>query len=289
MSNPHLPPEILDYIVDNVDLLHDTKHALMNCCLVSKSWIPRTRKHLFAHVSFFSLEDLKSWKRVFPDPSTSPACYTQTLLVGCSNVVVAADAEAGGWITGFSRIVDLELGVGIGWSDHTPTSPLTPFYGCSPAIRSLRVSLPTLPSSQILDLIVSFPLLEDLNVIAPYDPTKDGDGSDRLPTIVRPSGSPPFTGSLVLLGVGIKHIIRRLLSLPGGLHFKKFTWAHMGDPLLVTALVEACSHTLESLEITRITFGTPIQYSTSLSASITQSCSQSTLRSISRKRQNSKM
>ena len=254
MSNPRLPPEILDYIVD---LLHDTKHALVNCCLVSKSWIPRTRKHLFAHVSFPSEKDLESWKRVFPDPSTSPGCYTQTLLVACSHVVVAADAEAGGWITGFSRIVDL----GVRRPDHTPTPLLTPLYGCSPAIRSLSVRLPTLPPSQILDFIISFPLLEDLDVVAYYVPTDDGDSSDRLPTTVQPPSSPPFTGSLVLLGAGIKHIIRRLLSLPGGLHFRKFrlTWFHMGDPLLATALVEGCSHTLESLEIVCTTFGTPIQ------------------------------
>jgi len=38
-SNPYLPPEILDYIVD---LLHNSPNALKECCLVSKSWIPRT-------------------------------------------------------------------------------------------------------------------------------------------------------------------------------------------------------------------------------------------------------
>ena len=33
MSSPHLPPEILDYIVD---LLHDKSDILGECCLVSK-------------------------------------------------------------------------------------------------------------------------------------------------------------------------------------------------------------------------------------------------------------
>ncbi|KAF9645264.1 hypothetical protein BDM02DRAFT_3073690, partial [Thelephora ganbajun] len=52
MSSPHqshLPPEILDYIVD---LLHDEPETLKQCCLVSKSWVSRTRKHLFANVEF---------------------------------------------------------------------------------------------------------------------------------------------------------------------------------------------------------------------------------------------
>ncbi|KAF9643160.1 hypothetical protein BDM02DRAFT_3081141, partial [Thelephora ganbajun] len=52
MSNPrqfHLPPEILDYIID---LLHDKPETLKQCCLVSKSWVSRTRKHLFADIEF---------------------------------------------------------------------------------------------------------------------------------------------------------------------------------------------------------------------------------------------
>ncbi|KAF9642961.1 hypothetical protein BDM02DRAFT_3104213, partial [Thelephora ganbajun] len=52
MSNPHkphLPPEILDYIVD---FLYNEPETLKQCCLVSKSWVPRTRKHLFADINF---------------------------------------------------------------------------------------------------------------------------------------------------------------------------------------------------------------------------------------------
>ena len=106
MSNPYLPPEILDHIVD---LLRDGTPALRSCCLVSKSWIPRTRKHLFAYVAFDTVKDLQSWKDTFPDSSTSPAHYTKTLFVNCPQVVAAADAESGGWITGFSRVVQLQV------------------------------------------------------------------------------------------------------------------------------------------------------------------------------------
>jgi len=58
MSNPGLPPEILDYIVD---FLHDNQNALKRCCLVSKSWIPRTRKHLFADIRFEDGTSLELW------------------------------------------------------------------------------------------------------------------------------------------------------------------------------------------------------------------------------------
>jgi uncharacterized protein (DUF2384 family) len=58
MPNLHLPAETLDHIVDH---LHDTEDALRNSCLVSKSWIPRTRKHLFADTEFPTEESLQSW------------------------------------------------------------------------------------------------------------------------------------------------------------------------------------------------------------------------------------
>ena len=52
MSSPYLPAELLDYIVDH---LHDTKDALKSCGLLSKSWIPRTRRRLFANILFCSM------------------------------------------------------------------------------------------------------------------------------------------------------------------------------------------------------------------------------------------
>jgi hypothetical protein len=97
MSDPYLPAEMLDHIVDH---LHDTPDALRNCSLVSKSWIPRTRRHLFADISFPTTRSVRSWKKSFPDPANSPARYAKTLYFG-SDVVAAADAEVGGWIRGF--------------------------------------------------------------------------------------------------------------------------------------------------------------------------------------------
>ena len=63
-----------------------------------------------------------------------------------------------------------------------------------------------------------------------------------------------FNGSLdLLLRGGIEPIVHRLLSLPGGIHFwaLTLTWFRKEDISLTMALVEKCSHTLESLDITR--------------------------------------
>jgi len=47
-------------------------------------------------------------------------------------------------------------------------------------------------------------------------------------------------------------IIRRLLSLPGGISFRKLNWTRFSgeDLSLMMALVKRCSHTLESLDAT---------------------------------------
>jgi len=91
---------------------------------------------------------------------------------------------------------------------------LFPFYGFSPAIRSLRL-LHVTPNA--LDLIYPFPLLEDLTLIAP-SPMEDEDGWNV------PLTSPRLTGTLSLLMFErASSATCRLLDLPGGLHFSEIT------------------------------------------------------------------
>jgi len=251
MSIPHLPPELLDHIID---LLHDSQTALRDCCLVSKSWIPRTRTHLFAEVKFDTEEGLESWKEKFPDPSTSPARYTKTLTVRIQ-IVTAADAEGGGWIRGFSYVERLEVTASL----LGEMVSLLPFYGFSPILKSLRLDSYFHPSSQIFDLILSFPLLEDLNVAMRYD--NDDVDSSRTPTVQPPNQ--PMTGFLDLSRcTWLGFIANWLLSLPSGIHFCKLAvrCSRLEDTLATARLVEECSPTLEYIKIDCSFRGTPIWY-----------------------------
>ena len=255
MSNSDLPAEILDHIIDH---LHDATDSLKNCSLVSKSWIPRTRKHLFADIKFDTVKCLQSWKEAFPDPSTSPACYAKTLFIDC--VVAGADADVGDWVRGFSRVACLELSSSDCHLAGVPPS-LATIHGFSPAITSLRINFIILPPSWFFNLVLSFPLLENLAVVIFYDGVADsGDGPL---TTTEPSSTRMFTGSLELyLMVGMGLFTRRLLSSPGGIHFRELTWTwfHEEDLSSLMALVEGCSHALESLDITRDFLGTSIQW-----------------------------
>ena len=261
------PCEILDHIVD---LLHDSQAYgqipldLRNCCLISKSWIPRTRRHLFAEIHFRTQKNLESWKKTFPDPSTSPARYAKFLWIGCPQVVMAEGAGTGGWIPSFSSVKHLELGGqdvdARGWE-----VVFALFHGFSPAIKSLCMNMSLLPFPRFFDLVLSFPLLEDLAIFDCHDALIDNDGdSDVLdmPTAVQPSSVPVFTGTLDLHleGGPVGAVINWLLSPPGGIHFRKltFSWFCEEDIPLTMALMEECSHTLESLYICCDLSGTSI-------------------------------
>ena len=237
--SPSFPPEIFDVIIDH---LHDEPTALQACCLVSKSWIPRTRTHLFAHVVFYGPKSpVERWKKTFPDPSNSPACYTRTLSIRGLPVVTAADMGAGGWIRTFHSVEHLELEChGHGEVDNR--ARLIPFYGLSSTVKSLHLSFTPFG---VFDLVCSFPLLEDLALLSLL-PEMDADTWNVHLT------SPKLTGTLELRLFGqIQFVTRRLLNLPNGLHFTKIVLEcfQREEIELATGLVFGCSRTLESLDV----------------------------------------
>jgi len=243
MSRP-LPPEILGLVIDQ---LYDEPTTLRACCLVSKSWIPQTRRYLFAHVDFgVSVHTFESWMRVFLDPSNTPAHHTRSLTIRNLPTSVPTGTDVGGWIRAFSNVVHFHFDPSVG-AGHDFS--LTPFLGFSPAIRSLRMTSTTF---EVFDLVCSFPHLEDLALInlSPEDGTVGWSA---------PLTSPKLTGSLDLCPIrGLHSAVRRLSDFPNGLHFAKiamscglgqdFTWA--------TDLVSRCSETLETLNLRCFLVGT---------------------------------
>jgi hypothetical protein len=236
---PYLPPEILDLITDH---LRDEPTTLEACCLVSKSWVPRTRRHLFAHVKFGPFQETTSlewWMTTFPDPSNSPAHYTRTLEISTLTAVKAATTHGNAWVRSFNSIVTLEVNTEP-WGGFDVS--LVRLHGLSPTLKSLCFDHPSFNLIQVIRLACSFPLLEDFLFNTPSDLAIDlGDPST-------PPTSPKLTGSLVLKGQSA-FITRRLLDLPGGLHFTKIMMDFREPMESVVNLVSRCSHTLESLTL----------------------------------------
>ena len=239
MSKPfqYPPPEILDEIVD---FLRDEPETLMQCCLVSKSWVPRARKHLFAQI-WVKADDHRKWTSIFPDPEGSPAHYTRRLKVDCA-------LEDSRWIQGFRRVEQLTLNC-IPPDPDTGIVSLIPFRILATSLRSLCVYSGIIPHSQTFGLIRSLPLLEDLTLRG-----NDIDEESMRPSMtVPPSTSPAVTGSLKLfMYEGMENALREMLDLPGGLHFRELqlTWCGKSEFPWVAKLVATCSDTLECLDIT---------------------------------------
>ena len=261
ISDLYLPSEILDYILD---FLEDDIETLMQCCLVSKSWVPRARKHIYAVVVFEGLEDLQSWKETFPDLANSPSYHTHILVIGCN----PGFRGESGWIQGFPHVEQVMVECE-DWTD-----PLS-FQKLAPSLKALAVHSSSLPLSQIFDLIRSLPLLEVLALggsIADDDADDydddydDGDGENHdhnhdhggngdesdEPRAVVSSNSPALSETLqIQLTSSVGRILSGLLGLPGGLRFRdlKLAWCRKPDMPHAVELVGMCSNTLEYLDI----------------------------------------
>ncbi|KAF9780889.1 hypothetical protein BJ322DRAFT_1082254 [Thelephora terrestris] len=232
---PPLPPEIFDLIVDN---LHDEPIALKACCLVSKSWVPRARRNLFALVTFSSLRwPVRSWMNAFPNPSNSPAHHTRDLHFYDRSSVIAASTP--NWVRHFRHTEELRI-ANIAVDGSTAIS-FVRLQGLSPALKFLNLRSVSASLSEILNLICSFPLLDHLwlHFVTTWG---DADECDI------PSTSPRLTGSLNLLS-RTRPILRGLLNLPNGLHFAQITACHVEYSESLVDLISRCSDTLESLTV----------------------------------------
>ena len=236
MSSRDLPPDIFD---DVVDQLSDEPDELKVCCFVSKSWVPRARKHLFANVKFNerAWSCIDRWKEVFPDPSTAPAQYTRSLTL--FGLVPATAEDFLAWTHSFRHLVELRLYSSTLDKDQVPLSKLR---GLSPTLRSLFLCITSAPLSEILDLICSFPHLEDLRF-------HHVSGKRNDETWETPSTSPALTGTLELTGYNFS-IVRGLLAFPDGLDFSRISVSlPVRDAQPIAELILRCSDTLKSLSI----------------------------------------
>jgi hypothetical protein len=122
---------------------------------------------------------------------------------------------------------------------------LIPLHGFSPAISSLTLNLSSIRSSDILDLICSFPLLQNLTLIGHVKWNHDDVWNP-------PATSPILTGTLDFrLSRSAQLMCHQLLDLPSGLHFKRISlgWFRPEDVRSTENLVLRCSDILEFLVI----------------------------------------
>ena len=230
-----LPQEILDFIIDH---LYEELATLQASCLVSKAWVQRVRKHLFAHIVLDTPDwSVHRWRETFPDPTNSPAHYVRILSIRCPECIAAGIFDTP--LT-FHNVIHLDVDTSVYRSQIYPI----PSHGIATVVRSLRLVSTSLTDTEVLNLVCSLPLLEDLALIS--------QAPMALEPRARPRTSPRLTGSLELYVEGeLQSVIYRLLDLPNGLHFKRIVVRPLfyQDIEPVMDLVLRCSDTLESLSI----------------------------------------
>jgi len=232
-TSPRLPLEICHHIIDQ---LCDQPDVLKTCSVVSKSWTAQSQKHIFSTIRFSDDPDVVAWRNAFPDPTNSPACHARTLIVNHPK------GFPENHLSSFCNVTHMVLHVHV--ADGRVVS-LAQLHGFTPFLKSLLVTFPVrLPPTDILNLVCSFPLLDDLLLIGSFIGFDDAK--------VTPSIAPRFSGRLYLaVPQGMRIMANHLLSLRGGLHFRQviLPWICDEDWPPMMDLVSACSCTLESLQV----------------------------------------
>jgi hypothetical protein len=123
---PPMPPELIDTIID---MLHTDRAVLATCALVSRSWLPASRYHLFSKVTI-----TRQSSPVISKLLSSPRC---TIASAVRHLALHTIEDLSQSICGLSNVTQMSLrGFMLYRTSIFPPSVLIPLLG---NIESLRV------------------------------------------------------------------------------------------------------------------------------------------------------
>lgn len=224
-----LPLETVDHIIDFVG----TPRALQACSLVAKSWVRRSRTHLFRDVVLFSH---RRWQKIMPVGDASPAVYTRTL------TLAQGITPQGRWINtdnlypflphlrDFKNVETLILD---GWiSSRFTEGGLKKYFGIfGPNLRSLELGGNKISPDSLLVLLGHLPNLENLSM---------KERIEEEEKITRAPATPPKLSGRLTTRVPMENFPQVLCTIP--LRFREICLLeHRHD---YQELVTACAKTL---------------------------------------------
>jgi hypothetical protein len=162
-SSLDFPPELQGVVVDH---LHDQKHPLTTCRLVSKSWLRSSRHHLFASV-FFAISQLGRLVQLLGSPLATFAQCINSLTISVSD-----DTHTPGSSSNLNRVVPL-LRTFHKPEPRFPANVLRDF----PALRILRLEdchWPGVTETTTNSLVAMFPNITepDLHLVTFLSPSQ---------------------------------------------------------------------------------------------------------------------
>ena len=234
---PRIPQEIIDEILDHLTGFK----CLQSCALVSKSWTPSCRRHLFHAILFTSIH-MARWLETFPVPENSPTHLIRHLhfSIGMFDDIPEKFFEYTPWFTNVEKATLSDRGF------HPLRIPS--FWRLPQSVTSLTIGPYTCAGlMRVRDIMAQLPNLDNLSLswsIAEPDGALLGAGR-----VLRGR----FCGKLRLLRgcASDADVVGMLLEIPTGIHFTEVQIENVHECLLsAVRLTDACVKTLVKLSYT---------------------------------------
>ena len=236
-----IPQDIVDEILDHLAADSDFE-SLRACALVSRSWAPSCRRHLF-HTADLTWLRVNGWLYSFPLPEESPAHHFRVLRL---------TIRGNNWFPDkflehaprFTNVRELSL---FGGEDYFGSRPPSR-WRLPESITSLTIDGSCgISFAAIWDIMAQLPKLDDLNLWGDFIPV---DRRALLEIGTVPRGR--FGGELVVRGIhyGNAEPMKLLSEIPTAFHFTKVEiyCARQYIPSVIR-LVERCRKTLVKLSL----------------------------------------
>jgi len=234
---PRTPQEVINEILGHLAADSDLG-TLRSCALVSKSWVPSCRPHLFRTVTF-GWADMERWLKTFPVPEDSPAHLVRDLGIRIERGVDTPKAfEYTPWFTNVERVT---LSAQHGWPLY-----IDPYWRLPQSTISLTIDVDVIDLAGLVNLMTGLPNLDNLSLSGTFLLNR------FLPLEAETDPRGRFGGRLRLIGgLADETLMETLLDIPTGLRFTEVEIRCTRNSLLPTVrLVEGCSQTLVKLSYT---------------------------------------
>lgn len=234
---PTFPQEVTDDLIDWIAISSAGQRDphLRSCSLVARSWVQRSRRHLFHSVELASASDINNWIGNVRPGVGGVSGYVRKLWMNCHWDQWSQRFPSVEHLRSFTHVEELRLTYWRG-GQATEEEVETAFGGFGSSVRSLSVSLPRGDASPFFHLLSLFPHLDDLSIW-----TSCLEGSlDPLPKNVV-----TVRGTLVLDGMQ-EHFVNALIG--GGLKPKVLK---ISIPRLISydRLLAACAPSVEVVSL----------------------------------------
>ncbi|KAF8970471.1 hypothetical protein BDZ97DRAFT_95945 [Flammula alnicola] len=232
--NRHIPIEVVEVIIDH---LHNDKKSLNVCTLVARRWLPTSRYHLISSVRV----DQKNYRGLLELLS---APYARLAVSVLELKLVRFNEDDNAWLNyalptfakHFSSITSLSL-AGIKWRQLNPRSVDCIKTAFRKTTKLLLLDCFFVSFSQIIELISSFEVLEDLKcVVCKCDsqgraPSPQLKMASRLKTFMFDDGHPMLLAWLAdQKPIRLQELFVEGISLPR-LHSVNALVVHAGSAL----------------------------------------------------------